>query len=64
VDHGWVVESIPRHSQELLIFSVNGEVRGQILVNSEDEKRRWLRVMKKINEPLEPESTYGTLITK
>jgi hypothetical protein len=43
---------------------VNGEVRGQILVNSEDEKRRWLRVMKKINEPLEPESTYGTLITK
>jgi hypothetical protein len=64
VDHGWAVEILPRHSREIFVFSKDGEVRGQIQVDSEDEKRRWLRAMKQINEPLTPENTSGTLINR
>jgi hypothetical protein len=42
----------------------DGEVRGQIEINTEEEKRRWLRVMKTINDPLEPESTSERLINR
>lgn len=64
VDPGWAAEYLPRHSREIIVVSKDGEVRGQIQVDTEEEKKRWLRVMKTINEPLEPESMSGTLITR
>jgi hypothetical protein len=63
-DRGWVAEFLPRHSKELIVLRKDGEVRGQIEVSTEDEKKQWLRAMKQINEPPERENTSGTLITR
>jgi hypothetical protein len=63
-DRGWVAEFLPRHSKELVVIQKDGEVRGQIEIQTEEEKKRWQRAMKQLNEPLERENTSGTLITK
>jgi transcriptional regulator of NAD metabolism len=58
----WDVEFLPRHSKEILIFSVNGEVRGQIEVYTQEEKDRWIRAIEEIGRPLSPSNKSETLI--
>jgi hypothetical protein len=59
---GWGAKFLPRHSKEIVVIEKDGEVRGQVEIQTEEEKARWLRAMDQINEPLERASTSGTLI--
>lgn len=61
---GWDVEFIARHSQEIMVIRRDEIVMGQVILETEEDKNRWLRAMKGINEPLEPESMSGRLINR
>lgn len=59
---GWVVEIIPRHSKELLVFYKGDEARGSVEVFSLEEKDRWIRAIEEIDRPLSPKHTSERLI--
>lgn len=60
--HGWEVESLPRHSKEILVISKDGEARGSIEIYTEDEKERWIRAIEGLDQPLSQKHTSPMLI--
>lgn len=55
--HGWEVESLPRHSKEILVISKDGEARGSIEIYTDEEKERWIRAIEGLDQPLSPKHT-------
>lgn len=53
---GWRVEVLPRHGRILLIVYKDGDVRGQIDVQEEGEKKLWMQVVASLNSKSESSS--------
>jgi CheY-specific phosphatase CheX len=45
----WTTESLTRLDKTVIVVYLGGEVRGSIMVETEEEERRWKNLIEKMN---------------